>query len=1094
MDGFGERLRAARRRLGLTQTDLAHRTGVSVRAIRDLENGRVRTPHPHTEQVLAAATGLFGAPPEVVELSVGALGPLVVERRGQPVDPGPPMHALVLGVLALQPGEPISQDELVDVLWGENPPPSCVNLLHTYVSRLRQRLGGAALVRDRSGYVLSPDASDVLEFAGLVRRASAAEGDRTTVHDLTTAALARWRGEVLAGSHERLRWHPAAIAVAQRRLSTALLNAATATTPREHAAVAARLLPLSTVEPLHEELHAALIRALSSSGQRALAATCYTDISARLRAELDVAPGVVLRAAHTALYSGPAALDVPAARRTPAQLPPLTVGFTGREADMTAMDEMRAEFVAQGVTAVLLVVGTPGVGKTAMAVQWAHHQQAAHPDGSLHVDLRGHSGGEPVTAHDALAGLLRALGATPQEVPDAPEERAGLYRTLLAERRVLVVLDNAATADQVRPLLPGAPASTVVVTSRNRLGGLLARDGARVLVLDVLTPAAARAVLARQLGTARAAAEPAAVADLAERCARLPLALRISAAILRSRPHLSVAEHAETLTGVASLDALAIDDDEDAAVRASFTLSYRRLRAPVRAVFRLLGILPGPDLTAATVAAAQGAEVRHAASALDLLESAHLVHQRSAGRYSLHDLLRLYAAARCADEDSAEHRHDAHRRVLLHSLAHVHQARAVLYRSMAVLPGAEPHLAAAPEFADGDRARAWLDAERPGLVAAVTGLHEDHPELVCALTDVLRGHFTMGAHLSDWARAANAALSAAERTGDAAAQAALQLSLGDLSRLRGNTSAALTHLHAALALVRRTPWTLGEAAVLNNMGIVFLKNGELEHAAAHFEAALRIFERDGEPQAQMSPLGNLGLVLRDSGRLRAAVEICTRSRELQLRLGSRFGQGVAAANLGEALSEVGELDRAREVLLDGLRLSESHGDLGTEGECSRRLAVVRRRAGDLPEALRLAEHAFSLAERVGDAIDVAFALNTLGTVFLALGRTEDATGAHTRALAVAEEAGNPYATCEALTGLSFSTADPDPASAALHLTRKSGFRDLAGSALAALAHAHLRAGALTDAARYARDAVEVHRATGNRYAQARAAEVLERAR
>ena len=1094
MDEFGQRLRVARRRLGLTQDDLAHRTGVSVRAIRDLENGRVRAPQPHTEQVLAAATGLSDAPPpDVVDLHVDVLGPLAVHRRGTPVEVGPPMHALVLGVLALHPGEPVSQDELVDVVWGERPPPSCVNLLHTYVSRLRRRVGGDALVRDRGGYALLPDASDVLEFADLVRRAAAADGDRAAVHDLTSAALARWRGDVLAGSHERLRWHPAAIAVAQQRLSAALFNAATAHTPQEHGEVAARLRPLTVVEPLHEELHAALIRALSSSGQRALAATCYAEIGARLREELEVVPGVVLRAAHTALYAGPAALDAPSPPRAPSQLPPLPVGFTGRETDMTALDEMRAEFVAHGVTAVLLVVGTAGVGKTALAVQWAHHQQAAHPDGCLHVDLRGHSGGEPVTAHDALAGLLRALGATSPEIPDDPEQRVGLYRTLLAERRVVVVLDNAATTDQVRPLLPGAAGSTVVVTSRNRLGGLIARDGARVLVLDVLTPAAARAVLARQIGTARAAAEPDAVAELAERCARLPLALRISAAILRSRPHLSVADYAATLTGVAGLDALAIDDDADAAVRASFTLSYRSLREPARAVFRLLGLLPGPDFTAASVAAAQGEDVRRTATLLDRLESAHLVRQRSAGRYSLHDLLRLYATARSATEDTAEHRAEVHRRLLLHLLAHVHQARVALYRHMTILPGAERHLAGAPEFADGDRARAWLDAERPGVVAAITDL-PGHPDLVWELTDALRGHFTMGVHLSDWARTAPVALAAAERAGDVVAQAALHLSLGDLNRLRGTTSQALVHLHTALALVRRTSWTRGEAGILNNLGIVFLKSGELEHAAAHLQASLRILEREGDPVLTMGRLGNLSLVLFDAGQLHAALDISTRSRDLQLRLGSRFSQGVAASNLGEVLCAVGELDRAREVLLEGARLSGVNGDLGTEGECSRQLAVVLRCAGELPEALDRAERALELAEQAGDSHDEACALNTLGTVLLDLGRAADASRAHRRALTAAERAGSAYATCEAHTGLSWSTADPDPALAALHLARKSGYRDLVGAARAALANAHLVAGARADAVRHAQEAVDIHHGTGNRYAEARAADVLSRAR
>lgn len=264
VDDFGRRLRAARRRLGLTQDDLARRTGVSVRAIRDLESGRVHAPRPRTEQMLAAVTGSFDAPPPSADVRVDVLGPLTAHRAGEPVEVGPPRQALLAGVLALHPGQPVAVDELAAVVWGERPPPNCVNLLHTYVSRLRRRLGAEALARDRGGYALLPDASDVLEFTDLERRAAAADGDRAAVHDLTSAALARWRGDVLAGAHERVRLHPTAVAVAQRRLSTALLNASTASTPQEHGAVVARLRSLA--EPLPEDLRAALVRAVSASG------------------------------------------------------------------------------------------------------------------------------------------------------------------------------------------------------------------------------------------------------------------------------------------------------------------------------------------------------------------------------------------------------------------------------------------------------------------------------------------------------------------------------------------------------------------------------------------------------------------------------------------------------------------------------------------------------------------------------------------------------------------------------------------------------------------------------------------------------------
>jgi hypothetical protein len=392
-------------------------------------------------------------------------------------------------------------------------------------------------------------------------------------------------------------------------------------------------------------------------------------------------------------------------------LPADVTAFTGRRRQLEALDGLLESGADTTAVVISAIAGTAGVGKTGLAVHWAHRVRDRFPDGQLYVNLRGYAPTPPASPLEALAGVLRALGVAAEQVPVETEQAAGLYRTLLADKRMLVLLDNARDPDQVRPLLPGGPGSLVVVTSRHRLSGLVVKEGACRLTLDVLTPEEANQLLARLLGETRVHAEPAAAAELARACAHLPLALRIAAATLADRPQLSIAGYVAELGQGDRLGALAVDGDEQAAVRAAFDLSYAALAPGARRLFRLLGLVPGPEVTADAAAALTGTLPERAARLLDRLAAAHLIDQDTAGRFAFHDLLRLYAAERARHEDTGEERKAATRRLLDWYLHTVDAAARMLYpdKLRLPLPLAEAPRPATP-FADHRGALAWCEA------------------------------------------------------------------------------------------------------------------------------------------------------------------------------------------------------------------------------------------------------------------------------------------------------------------------------------------------------------------------------------------------
>ncbi|HEX6685556.1 MAG TPA: NB-ARC domain-containing protein, partial [Candidatus Limnocylindrales bacterium] len=517
--------------------------------------------------------------------------------------------------------------------------------------------------------------------------------------------------------------------------------------------------------------------------------------------------------------------EATAAADVPSQLPPDVPGFTGRGDHLKRLDELLPSGAAQGTVGVVAIAGMPGVGKTSLALHFAHQVRQRFPDGQIFVNLRGHSADGPTGTMGAVAHLLQAMGVQGHRIPVETGMAVGLYRSVLADKRVLVVLDDAATAEQVRPLLPAGASCLVLVTSRRLLTGLVVRDGAVQLELDVLDLAEARALLATILGADRIAAEPEAVSDLARACSFLPLALRVAAANLAVRPEISVAEYASALAGGGRLEALEVDGDEPSGVRAAFDLSYHALGAEEQRLFRCFGLVPVTELTVDAAAAMTATTASVARQRLERLATAHLIGRRAVDRYACHELLREYAAERGTDGMTSL------RRLFDYYLFTADAAATSLYSEKLRLPLPAPAVPVR-SFADKATALSWLDAERPDLMDVIRYCAANGPrEIAWMLADTLRGYFRLRRSNPDWAEAARAALTAAEAEGNQRAQAAALLSLGDTGDAGSQRRQAIEHFTRALALCEQDGWEQGRSAALGKLGVAHRESGNLVAAA-----------------------------------------------------------------------------------------------------------------------------------------------------------------------------------------------------------------------------------------------------------------------
>ncbi len=875
------------------------------------------------------------------------LGPLLVRQGGIALPALPGKQRVLLAALLLRANSPVSLDQLTDVLWHE-PPASARGTLRNYVKELRKTLGagpGSRLTTVPAGYQLhlTPGELDLATFEKLQASAMAAAnaGDWRQAAATLREALSLWRGDPLADvPSERLALREAP-RLAELRLQAVEARIEADLHQGGHSGVIAELRQLAALHPFRERLHGQLMLALYRDGQQAEALASYQRVRSALLDELGVEPGATLRLLQQQIITADPALLGPAparpgaappgagraARAVPRQLPAAVRHFTGRTAELAALTSMLGDTGQAGRTVVIsAVAGTAGVGKTAAAVYWAHQVADRFPDGQLYADLRGYAPGEPMPAAEVLARFLRALGKPGQDIPPEVEERAAEYRSLLSGRRVLIMLDNARSAEQVRPLLPGTPSCAMLVTSRDALTGLVARDGAQRLELDVLSLAEATRLLRALIGD-RAGADPVATTTLASLCACLPLALRVAAELAAARPAASLAGLVTELAGQRRrLDLLDAGGDPHAAVRVVFSWSYQHLDPPAARAFRLLGLHPGGDFEPYSVAALGGMTVADATRVLGELTRASLLQRAGAGRYGMHDLLKAYATELATSQDSEADCDGALTRLLDYYLHTSHGAAMLLNPSRDPLSIAPPPSAiATPPLQDREGALDWFEAEHGVLLRAVSeaaarGLGARSWQLAVMLAAFL----CLRGYRPEWIEAMRTALGAAEASGEVAGQAHLLQEIGGALLLLGRDQAAVVELRRALQLSEELGDRSGQAWAHNYLCVVYERDEQYAEALRHALQALRLFRAAGHLASQARALNNVGWYRAHLGHPRQALTSCQRAIDLHRRVADRRGEAAAWDSLGYAHSHLGDhgqaiacyqraVDRYREV-------------------------------------------------------------------------------------------------------------------------------------------------------------------------------------
>jgi tetratricopeptide (TPR) repeat protein/transcriptional regulator with XRE-family HTH domain len=739
-----------------------------------------------------------------------------------------------------------------------------------------------------------------------------------------------------------------------------------------------------------------------------------------IRPRLATALGVTAERLAELLVPGAAAAvrSGGAAPGVPRQLPPAVGDFTGRSAELAALTGLLDRSAEQRAEAVVIsaIGGTAGVGKTALAVQWAHTAAARFPDGQLYMNLRGYDQDRPMSAADALAGFLRALGVPGQDIPAEEDERAGRYRSLLAGRRVLVVLDNARSVEQVRPLLPGSSSCAVVVTSRDALVGLVARHGAMRLELDLLPPAEAVSLLRELIGP-RATGDPGAAAELAAQCCRLPLALRVAAELAAARPHVPLAGLVSELTDQQRrLDLLDAGGDPRTAVRAVFSWSYRHLDGGTARAFRLAGLHPGQDFDPYAVAALTGTGLDQARSVLSMLARAHLVQPAGPGRYGMHDLLRAYAcelAARGGEENAALSR------LFDHYLHTASLAIDVLYPAERHRrPRIDSPDTPTPPVSEPTAARAWLDAERAHLVAvAAYAAGHGWPGHVTRLSATLFRYLDEGGHYPEAITIHTHARVTAQRTGDRAAEATALNDLGVVHYRQSRYQQAAGYFRQTLALFRPGGDLIAQARALGNLGIIHHHLGRYREAVDLHRQALAIFRQTGDPVGEMNSLVNLGISEERQGRYdlaarhhRQALAIAKESGASKWECGSLLNLGTVALRKGRYRQAAGHLYRA-------LTLSREAGYRDAEAEALARIGDLCLGKDRPDEAVGHQRGAVALYRELGNRSGEADALNSLAEALVATGQPDHARAEYAAALDLADQTGDKYQQARAFHGL-----------------------------------------------------------------------------
>ncbi len=939
----------------------------------------------------------------MVRLRVGVLGPVTAWRDEREVPAGQPRQLAVLGVLAMRANRVVSRGELVDAVWGDGPPATAEGGIYTYVAGLRRvlepdlprrdpshprRAPARVLVSAGGGYVLRLGSgcldSDQFEQSLGRARALRASGDLEGAARAMDEALALWRGLAFAGvpgpfaDAERQRLGELRTAAAEERADLLLARGRAAEAVPE-------LTTLSAEHPLRERARGLLMIALYRCGRQAEALQVFRDVRSRLAEELGIDPGAELTQIHQQVLAMDPALNgppetaraghadgaAPARQDTPspAQVPPETAGFTGRTAELRwlhAMLPATADAVP-GEPPVAIVMGTAGVGKTTLAVRFARQVAPRFPDGQLYVNLRGFDpSGAPTEPEAALRGFFDALGVPHRRVPASLEAQTGLFRSLLEGKRMLLLLDNARSTEQVRPLLPGSPWCMVVITSRSQLTGLVAAEGARPLPLDVLSAAEASELLARRMGEERIAAEPGAASELIEQSAGLPLALSVTCARAVTRPCVALADLAAELRDARGrLDVLETGD-VTTDLRAVFSWSYQRLSGRAARMFRLLGVHPGQDISAAAAASLAGTPLPATRTTLAELTRASLLTEDAAGRFGCHELLRAYAAERAAADESEDDRAAARRQLLDHYVRTVRAGSARLHpgRSGVELPPPLPDVT--PEdFTSYEAVLAWFGAEHRVLhavlaMAAEAGFDHHCWTLAWYWTPMLK----RSGLTHEVAELQRTALVSAERLGDPVGLAHVHYELGYVSARMNDFTGSHAHLQQSLDLFTRLGDHVNIGLVQYGLALLLSQEGRYSDAIGHATEALRLRRSFADRAAVASSENAAGWIYAHLDQHAEALRHCRRALELHRESGNRGGVADALDSIGYAYAGLAEYPQAIAHYEQALSLYRNIGDLDGESGSLTGLGDVQLAAGRRAAARHCWELALGVQSRL----------------------------------------------------------------------------------------------------------------------------------
>ncbi len=975
------------------------------------------------------------------------LGPVVVSINGQPVPTGPPKHRTVLAALLIDAGSVVSAETFIERIWGDDPPPEARNALYSYLARVRGVIAAAAstsgvraaIVRQSGGYALEIDRDqvDLFRFRRLVDQARDEQQEPRSRAAALSAGLQLWRGDPLADVAgdwaDRTR-----VTLTGERVDATALWANLQLEIGRHDEAVTHLRQAVARHPLAEPLVAALLRALYLSGQAAEALSTFAATRRRIVDKLGVEPGDELRAVHAAILRGDLVGRRANAQHTvaavPRQLPGDVVEFTGRATELAKLDALTARTGSPNAAILISTVsGTAGVGKTALAVHWAHRATARFPDGQLYTDLRGYGPDRPLPAGQVLGGFLRSLGVDRTEVPEDVSERATLFRSLLAHRRVLLVLDNATDVEQVRPLLPGTATCCVIVTSRDSLAALVARHGAHRLVIDLLDPQESTRLLGALIGERMSAPGAAsAAADVVRWCSGLPLALRIAAEHLVARPHLSVADLADELRDERRrLDILDVDGDEQTALRTVFAWSYRSLTPPQAVAFSLLGVNFGTDLDRLSAAELIGHTPADAARLIDALIRGHLVRPVGAARLDMHDLLRAYAAER-AGELPADERRAALTRLLDHYRANAALAMNVLIPSeSAIRPTVPPPARPDPAVADAAGARCWVTANLANLVAAI-GFAADNgwPEHATQLATIIGRFLENGAHFESAVEVHNHALRVTRTLADRAGEATCERHLAVIRGRVGRFDLAAEHAHRAMDLALELGDQLATAQAMNLLGTFHWQQYRFDEALPHLESAARRLEKLGQRGACVIALANLTGLHNEWGRYPEAVAYGERALAMASEIDDKPAAARAEANLANAYEFLGRCEEALALRRHSFELFRAAGIHILAGQAQAMVADTLRVMGRVDEATACVEEALVTVRDIGDLLGQGAALEIRALLRRDAGDVHNARADFAAALDVSVELGDRRMMATALAGLAelcVVTGQPDEA-------------------------------------------------------------------